>query len=606
MFVSPVGIIVRKPHILKGNKQTQLPYHFIFFDCETLPWRKSPTRTEQVWRLAVGWHVEYKSRAGRPTVETQRFAHKGQLWAWIVSKATNNKRLYVVAHNAEFDFRVSGGFDALPTFGYKMVKGLYDSAMFTLFWRKGRSTIVVINSYQWLPVSIEALGEILGIPKMTMPAFEAPDSEWYPYCERDVEILAKAVDAYRQMVLEHDLGTFSLTIASQAFTAFRHRFKHADIYIHNRAVALELERDGYYGGRVECYRLGEFKDGPYYRLDVNSMYPSVMKEAPYPVKLTLVRDNPTLDEVWGWALTKYAIARCKLNTAGPYYPKRFGGRLTFPIGEYWTVLHQVELLTALSCGDISEVSRIAVYDRGDLFSSYVSALYALRRQYDDQGNAVFAYIVKLLLNSLYGKFGQRGRTTTIVGETSPGECWVRESTDATTGDPIIYRCIKGTIWKEERQSESYHSFPAIAGAVTAYGRHQLLSLISKASWPNVYYVDTDSLIVNATGLKLLSDRLSPTELGGLKIEAEADEMTLLGLKRYTFGGDVKNKGIKKDAKLIGPNLWQVEKWRQIRSALMEGDLSHYYVDTVNIQLQGAYTKGVVLPDGTVRPILLKE
>lgn len=597
---------MRKPHRLKGNKQTQLPYHFIFFDCETRPWKVSPTRTEQLFRLAVGWHVEYPSRAGRPTVETQRFDHKRMLWAWIVSKATANKRLYVVAHNAEFDFRVSDGFGMLPLSGYKMVKGLYDSAMFTLFWRKGRSTIVIINSYQWLPVKLDALGKLLGIPKMDMPEFDAPDSEWYPYCERDVEILAKSVDAYRSMVLEHNLGTFSLTIASQAFNAFRHRFDHADIFIHNREPALELERAGYYGGRVECYRLGEFKDGPYYKLDVNSMYPSVMKEAPYPVKLMGVRDNPSIEYVWEHVLSKYVIARCKLNTQHPFYPKRFGGRLTFPIGEYWTVLHQEELLTALNYEDITEVSRVSVYERGDLFSSYVSTLYALRRRYDDEGNAVFAYIVKLLLNSLYGKFGQRGRTSTIVGEMGNDECWVREAIDGITSEPIIYRCINGTIWKEERQGESYHSFPAIAGAVTTYGRHQLLSLILKAGWDDVFYVDTDSLIVNATGLERLKDSLSPTQLGGLKVEAEANEMTLLGLKRYTFGGDVKNKGIKKGAKLIAPNLYEVEKWRQIRSALMEGDLSHYYVDTVRIQLQGAYTKGTVMPDGTVRPILLKE
>ena len=133
-----------------------------------------------------------------------------------------------------------------------------------------------------------------------------------------------------------------------------------------------------------------------------------------------------------------------------------------------------------------------------------------------------------------------------------------------------------------------------------------MSLILKAGWDNVFYVDTDSLIVSGSGLQHLTDKVSPTELGDLKVEAEANEMSLLGLKRYTFGGDVKNKGIKKGAKLIGPNLYQVEKWRQIRSALMEGDLSHYYVDKVNIQLQGAYTKGVVLPDGTVRPIVLKE
>jgi hypothetical protein len=53
-------------------------------------------------------------------------------------------------------------------------------------------------------------------------------------------------------------------------------------------------------------------------------------------------------------------------------------------------------------------------------------------------------------------------------------------------------------------------------------------------------------------------------------------------------------------------VFEVEKWRRIRSALEEGDIEHYYIDTVKIHLQGTYDKGIVMSDGSVRPIVLKE
>jgi len=57
------------------------------------------------------------------------------------------------------------------------------------------------------------------------------------------------------------------------------------IYIHDQVTTSEFEREAYFGGRVECFRLGNFTDEFFYNIDVNSMFPSVMKENLYPVKL---------------------------------------------------------------------------------------------------------------------------------------------------------------------------------------------------------------------------------------------------------------------------------------------------------------------------------
>jgi len=69
--------------------------------------------------------------------------------------------------------------------------------------------------------------------------------------------------------------------------------------------------------------------------------------------------------------------------------------------------------------------------------------------------------------------------------------------------------------------------------------------MDKAHLSNCFYCDTDSIILNKKGLKNLVSTLHPDKLGLLKIEGEARRVILRGAKHYTFGSDVKCKGIKK-------------------------------------------------------------
>ena len=94
-----------------------------------------------------------------------------------------------------------------------------------------------------------------------------------------------------------------------------------------------MARDSYIGGRTECFRIGTF-DGPLYYIDVNSMYPSVMKTGDYPTKLQGVYKNIEDREVDIWLREKCFIAEVTLSTDIPIYPLVNNGRLIFPTGTF--------------------------------------------------------------------------------------------------------------------------------------------------------------------------------------------------------------------------------------------------------------------------------
>ena len=74
-----------------------------------------------------------------------------------------------------------------------------------------------------------------------------------------------------------------------------------------------------------------------------------------------------------------------------------------PVGTWTGWYFSEELKLALKLGYTFEVLEGVLFERGNIFKKYVSTLYKLRKSFkkDDPRNM----ICKLLLNSLYGKFG---------------------------------------------------------------------------------------------------------------------------------------------------------------------------------------------------------
>ena len=599
-----MGLRYRPFHYLKDNKRTELPYNIVFLDTET---REIPLNANQVvhqLRLGVACEVRYDSKHERRHSKWLKFTTAKEFWEWVFGLCRPKIRLYIVAHNLEYDIPVLGGFEVLKCNGWRYVKLINNHHTNIWSFRKGTTSLCFLDNMNYFNTSLAELGKSIGIAKLNMPEVAAPDAEWFTYCRRDVYVMVKAWDALLEFIKGCNLGSFGRTIPSQALNAYRHRFMPSPILIHDNSKAVDLERQAYFGGRVECFRLGAMRGQPFYRLDVNAMYPYIMAKEKYPFRLRGVVETPSLDYLLTQLKTQAVIAQVRVKVDKPCIPHRYNGRLCFPIGEFDTTLPTPELKLAIKEGYFITAYQAAIYDQASLFSSYVNYFYQLRLQYQQQGNIAFAYLCKLMLNSLYGKFGQKLEVWEKIAEVEfhPDKYW--REWDADDEKWYSYRSINGVIERATGFEEGFNSLVAIPSHVTSYARCYLWSLMTQAGHENVYYCDTDSVIVNQAGYLNLNCVMDSYKLGYLKLECKSSHLTLNNVKDYRLGDEHKQKGIKANAEWVGVNCYRQDHFRCIRGSLHDGDINRLIVNKVTKQVGLQYNKGVVSKNGIISPFAL--
>ena len=596
---------MRRWHSLKGNAKVELPSQFIFVDTETHIEQVTPTRQKQTLAFGYACFVRIRVEKGveYETSEWLRFSQALDFWVWADAKTRDKSKTWVFAHNWNYDAGILHTANIPKQLGFIALDYVNDKPPFFLMLRKAKKTILLIDTINYFAGALSQIGKSIGIPKIQYPKRGASAAEWDEYCCNDVTIIKQAVLMFRSLIKEHDLGNFQRTLAGQAFTAYRHRFMSTPIMIHGDTDVCQLERDGYYGGRVECFYLGARKESLWY-LDINSMYPAAMATQPFPCEYRGSFYGITMEILQQLLQSSMVVARVSLKTDKPFYPFRYKQRLVFPIGTFATTLCTPELQLALDHGHIQQVEWGARYKKAFLFANYVETLYTLRQRYTAEENPTFAFLCKILLNALYGKFGQNGKVWQTVGEWDKGDYITIVEQETPASIIRVFRQRLGLKQERVRHGETDNSFPAISAHVTAYGRVQLLQLIEQAGSGNVLYCDTDSLVVTTTGMERLRDQIHTSKLGMLKIEQVVDQAVFWGAKDYSLGAIEKHKGIKKNAKRLSGNEWEQDKFSSWDFHLSKGEDGFIHVDKVRKTLHRQYQKGIPTHSGWVSPFEL--
>lgn len=595
---------MRPPHFIKENKSTAYPTRIILFDTETKATAVGPRAQRHDLRLGVACFWRRRTGEEPDSLEWFTFHRAQDFWEWVVSKAHKGTRTIVVSHNLGFDLPILQAFQWLPTLGFK-VRAFYSKGMTTLIrCRAEKITLELIDNTNFYAGRLADLGEVVGIPKGSVDFESVSDRDLETYCHRDVEILLRLWQKWFDFLTEHDLGQWYRTLPSQAFGAFRHRFLDRPILIHDHEEALKLERESYHGGRTEVLRVGAFEEGPYYKLDVNSMYPYVMHTFDYPFCLRGYKESAPLPYLRKKLEKYHVIAEVRITTEDPAFVLHLDSHACYPVGTFWTVLTTRELKLVLERGKILEVGRLAFYSGARIFKTYVDYFYSLKQQYAQESNPTFRLITKGFMNFLYGKFGQRGLQDKLLGECDPGLFRIMEMVEPETQQQYDLIFIGGQIIRREKKDESYNSFPAVAAEVTANARLRLYEFIGLAKRQNVFYLDTDSLIVNAKGMELLCGMVHGSKLGSLKLEGTADTIEIRSPKDYSFGGISRIKGIRSNAQQIGPASYLQDKFPSIQGLLRSSENTEYIVTQQVKRLNRQIYSGIITLDGYVRPFRL--
>ncbi len=423
----------------------------------------------------------------------------------------------------------------------------------------------------YVKARLEELGKQIGLEKLKIDFKKATDDELITYCWRDVEILSEWFLKLIKWWKQNNLGKFGYTISQLAYNTYRHSFMKHKLLVHNNQEALELELQSYRGGRNECFKIGRYK-GEFYKLDVNSMYPYVMYYPPYPIKLMKIINNPTPKQVEAYLLAYSLICKMNIEINEPAIAVK-RDKLIFPKGRFTETLTTPEIQYVLNHGKIHRIDKCALYKHDYIFRDYVTYFYNMRQEAKKKGDTVTNQFAKLMLNSLYGKFAQRVREYIPIDYPAPIKWGSETFIDTETGIRFKVIYIDGKAYMLEKTPKLFRdAMISISTHITAYARMILWEYIKTAGLINVYYVDTDSLIVNKEGYENLKIFIGD-ELGQLKLEGIATEIEIIAPKWYRFGEETKIKGIRKEDEKINEYTYKHKRLAKTKTLLTKGEVN---------------------------------
>lgn len=512
-----------------------------------------------------------------------------------------------------------------------------------------------LDSLRLLPMSLDKAAKTFGFEgKLThsLRKHENDDS-WWTYLERDCTALYEAVSQCQHLILERLGGEMGITAPSTSMKLYRRRFMG-----HGAAPAMIPQhrhwkrctdsncqgclhawiRQGYHGGRVEVFRRKATRQSYY---DINSSYPAAMREDMPAGELHTfgpnkgVRDFPKLHQKYiGFIECEVFIPEdCDLPPLP--YADPISKKLLFPVGRFagvWSYDELKLLQHPRVGGRITRVLKSAWYERKTCFFDFVKELYSYRDKSAMTYEEGLAMLAKLMMNSLYGKFGMNEDRREII-VLKPGEkppVGAKLPAFANGEEDALARVF----YVEKRVSPPY-IIPQISAHITALARIRLwgflMGCVELGGKPA--YCDTDSLICDLPNLP------TSNELGALKneypgellsVEAVGPKMYLLS-KRKAFVGEHKSscrskkngkckgcknrklamKGIPKELRTVA-TLRTFQKGGKIRFRRLEklGAMAERFfaysptMIRVEKSLLGGFSKRVEFRDGSTKPRVL--
>lgn len=644
---NPVKPPPPRPYFLPRNEGTRIPQSLVFVDTEATITRR-PKSTLETHTLRLGVAIGLRREGGQWCRRSVlRFTQAAQFWEWLSARERRKQPIWVFAHNAGYDatlldlwgqmdrgeYTLADAFaddDDLSEADQKKGRPWYGCAVVAdpptiLAMRSVRGTVRWIDTLNYWRIPLAELGQSVGLEKLEMPLGRDSDAKWFDYCERDTEIIERAVTGLMDTWHRADSGCWQTTAAGLAWAAFRHTMESRSIVVDHSEPHTGLSRAAYYGGQAEAFYVGKgwsrwpnvalpgptLPDGqpaapvgPFTMLDVRSLYPTMMRDNPFPVKFKHISRDRSIATFEALSRSFLPLGQCRVRSAEYGYPVRWKGRLYHVIGDFWTVLAGPEMLLAHQRGELVELGEVAWYHAGFPFEGFVNYWYNRRTIAQAAGNRADAELAKLVLNSLSGKFAQHKIRWQERPEITSSERWGEWcSFDCQTRKLVKWRGIANHAQELGTEGEGKHACCAISAFITAYGRVHMARLRSLLPERSCLYQDTDSLIVTSAGLAALAGagEVAGDCLGSLRTVWEADYLAIHGPKDYATGRGHKIAGVSPNAPEVRPGVFQDERWQRLPDTIARTPAAAVKVSTVELTMKRDTLNRIVQPDGWTIP-----
>lgn len=352
------------------------------------------------------------------------------------------------------------------------------------------------------------------------------------YIHNDTEIVARVLN------VQYAKNMQKLTSSGDAMSIYQ-----AIVGRHFRDVfpVLPLEvddfiRESYRGGvcQVNEKFKGQTIEIPVYCYDVNSMYPAQMTSKPLPYGTPLYFRGAYIKDNQYPLFIQHLWVCCKLKK--DFRPTVLLKSNIFTMGEYLTdtqgemielTLTSLDLELLFKHYDVYDIEFVDGYkfrQSESLFKRYIMPLY--QKKCTTKGAE--KQTIKILLNSLYGKFAMNPRHRSKRPYLDEENVTRYEMTDVTIDEPY---------------------YTAVSSFITAWARVELFKTIQD-NIDVFIYCDTDSVHIARRELK--NAIVDDNELGAFKLEKIYSKSKYLAQKTYygikADGQDLKCAGCPQDVK----------------------------------------------------------
>lgn len=375
-------------------------------------------------------------------------------------------------------------------------------------------TIQFIDSSGLFPFSLEKLSKSFGVTHEKIKFDVTNLSEITPdlikYLKNDCVGLYECLEIYFQKEYIKDIP-HQTTRSGVSFKVFTNFFVSEKQLPKFKDSINTYCRRSYFGGRTEIFKpLYQSNKNPLYHYDINSLYPSVMRENDFIGNIKGIVSSFKENELGIYKLE----VECPKNIHIPLLGINHNGKYIFPTGKFSGYFCSPEINKAISLGYKIKVKSGYIFEnKGKMFAPFVDHFYNLRKNTQD---SVEKIIYKDILNHLYGRLGINQNREQISFYPEAG---TKILSEIKMGDYVI------RLYSKEKIIRCY-SAPAISSFVTSYARLKLYSYFELAGMHSIYYTDTDSLF---TTTKLHSSG----EIGEMKLEAELNSACFLLPKTYS-------------------------------------------------------------------------
>lgn len=454
------------------------------------------------------------------------------------------------------------------------------------------------DTLRHLPASVAELGRIVGLEKLEGNLFakkgKGPvnSKRLLTRATRDATITYRAAKLIAQTYAEFGERP-RLTLPATAYRIWQGAFFKRPVY----KVAEEIRESAgraYFGGRTEAFALGSF---PRVRaIDAASMFPWAMTADAFPVPWGPFRRVRKGDPVKPLGLYR---ARITSDLELPVLPFRSAEGNVFPNGTWTGDYTGEELALFLEMGGKARVlSGFEFLQTCRPFDGYIGEMFARKQGARGPMRNVF----KLLLNSLYGKFGQQGGRVRAVSLDKFAKLKRR---------PIDFRVWNGiAIWSQDTPPPPWGN-NIWAALITARARVRLYrefqSLRNRGA--RLLYCDTDSAIFSGPSGRYPQ---AAARAGDFEARGEYKSVRIVGKKEYglealngSWTVHVKGVPLAERRRYLETGIAEFQRPTRLREAARRGTAANVWRDHRK-ERRVNHANRRRKPDGGLLPLEIRE